>query len=139
MNKTQKGAWYGVLLSFLLAGIVVFDFLDTRVDWPVKLLVGIIWGGLLLAPVYLLERGKRSSGAAMDERDEQIIRRALLASVALLAGVLGMAFVVALLALGLNRTFAITMDGVYFVFVVYVLVLSLAVLIQYGWEGRHEQ
>jgi hypothetical protein len=143
MGKTQKGAWYGVLLSFLLAGIVVFDFLDTRVGWPIKLLVGIIWGGLLLGPVYLIERKKQSPGATMDERDEQIIKRALLASFASLAGLSGTAFVVAFLALGLNRTIAITMDEVsavvYFVFVAYVLVLSLAVLVQYGREGKHEQ
>ena len=50
MNKTQKGASYGVLLSFLLAAIVVFDLLDTRVGWLVKLLVALIWGGLLLGP-----------------------------------------------------------------------------------------
>ena len=29
MNKTQKGAWYGILLSLLLAGIVIYDLIDT--------------------------------------------------------------------------------------------------------------
>jgi len=143
MNKTQKGAWYGVLLSFLLAGVVVFDLLDTRVGWPVKLMVGIIWGGLLVGPVYLIERRRRSPEAAMDERDEQIIKRALLASCVSLAGMIAVALVVAFLALGVNRTVAVTMDEVsdvvYYAFVVFVFVLSLAVLVQYGREGKHEQ
>jgi CDP-diglyceride synthetase len=39
VNKTQKGAWYGVLLSCFLAGVVVFDFLDTRVGWPVYFVI----------------------------------------------------------------------------------------------------
>lgn len=63
MNKTQKSACYGVLLSLLLAGIVVFDFLDTRGGWPMMLLVGIIWGSLLLGPVYLLGRKGRPLGS----------------------------------------------------------------------------
>ena len=142
MNRTQRGAWYGVLLSFLLAGIVVFDVLDTRVGWPVKLLVAILWGGLLLAPVYLLQRKKRSPGVDMDERDRNIVKRALLASLISLAVILGAAFVTAFLTLGLTHTVSITMDGlsavVYYVLVVFVLVLSLAVLVQYGRRASDE-
>ncbi len=136
MNKTQRSAWYGVLLSVLLAGIVVFDFLDTRVGWPTKLLVAILWGGLLLAPVYLLQRKRRSPGVDMDERDRKIVKKALLVSFISLAVILGVAFVTAFLTLGLTHTVSITMDGlsavVYYVLVVFVLVLSLAVLVQYG-------
>ena len=110
MNRTQKGAWYGVLLSFLLAGIVVFDFLDTRVRWPMILLVGTLWGGLLLGPVYLLGRKRQPSAADTDERDRQIIRKALLASFALLAVMPGVAFVAALFVLDFRSTIAITMN-----------------------------
>jgi uncharacterized Tic20 family protein len=140
MNKTQKSALYGVLLSLLLAGIVVFDFLDTRVGLPMKLLVALVWGGLLLGPVYLLARKRQAAEPDMDERDKQIIRKALLASLALLAGMAGVAFVAAFLALGLRRTISTTMDEVsavvYFVLVAFVLVLSLSVLVQYGWGGK---
>ena len=75
----------------------------------------------------------------MDERDKQIIRKALLATFALLAAMVGVAFVGAFLALDLKRTISITMDEisamVYFVLVAFVLVLSLAVLVQYAWRG----
>ena len=136
MNKTQKSALYGVLLSLLLAGIVVFDLVDTRVGLPMKVLVALLWGGLLLGPVYLLARKRQIAEPDMDERDKQIVRRALLASFVLLAAVLGVAFVAAFLALGLRRTISTTMDEVsaviYFVLVAFVLVLSVGVLVQYG-------
>ena len=54
MNKTQKSALYGVLLSLLLVGLVAFDLVEARVGWPIKLLVALVWGSLLLGPVYLL-------------------------------------------------------------------------------------
>jgi len=136
MNKTQKGACYGILLSLLLAGIVIFDLIDTIVGWPIKLLVSAVWGGLLLAPIYFLERKKGPREVDMDERDKRIIKRALLASFILLAGILGVTFVVALFILGLQSTVSITMDElsaiIYFVLVAFVLVLSLTVLFQYG-------
>ena len=79
----------------------------------------------------------------MDERDRQIIKKALLASCALLAAMSGVAFVVAFLTLGLRKTISITMDEVsavvYFVLVAFVLVLSLSVLIRYGWPGEDRE
>jgi len=140
MNKTQKGALYGVLLSFLLAGIVVFDLLDTIVGWPIKLLVGAVWGGLLLVPIYLIERKKDTREVDMDERDKRIIKKALLVSFILLAVMSGLAFIAAFFVLGLQSTIPITMDElsavIYLVLVIFVLILSLAVLSQYGWGGK---
>jgi hypothetical protein len=140
MNKTQKGACYGILLSLLLAGIVIFDLIDTIVGWPVKLLVGAVWGGLLLVPIYLIGRKKDPRKVDMDERDKRIIKRGLLASFVLLAGMLGMAFVVALFALGVQSTISVTMDElsavIYVAFIVFILALSLAVLVQYGWSEK---
>lgn len=143
MNKTQKGACYGILLSLLLAGIVIFDLIDTIVGWPTKLLVGAVWGGLLLVPIYFLERKKNPCEVDMDERDKRIIKRALLASFILLAVILGVTFVVAFFILGLQSTMSITMDElsavIYFVLVAFVLVLSLAVLVQYGQGVKGEK
>jgi len=140
MNRTQKGALYGVLLSFLLAGIVVFDLLDTIVSWPIMLLVGIVWGGLLLVPIYLIERKKGTCEVDMDERDKRIIKKALLFSFILLAVMSGLAFITAFFVLGLQSTISITMDElsavIYFVLVIFVLVLSLSVLVQYGWRDK---
>lgn len=143
MNKTQKGALYGVLLSLLLPGIVIFDLIDTIVGWPTKLLVGAVWGGLLLVPIYIIEKKKGPREVHMDERDKRIVKRALLAGFVLLAGILGVTFVIALFTLGLQSTVSITMDEIsaiiYFVLAAFVLVLSLAVLVQYGWGARGDK
>ncbi len=143
MNKTQQGACYGILLSLLLAGIVVFDLIDTIVGWPVKLLVGVVWGGLLLVPIYLINRKKDPREVDMDERDKRIIKRALLASFVLLAGMLGVAFVVALFGLGIQSTLSVTMDElsavIYFALIAFILALSLAVLFQYGRRAKGEK
>ena len=143
MNRTQKGALYGVMLSLLLAGIVIFDLLDTVVGWPMKLLVSAVWGGLLLVPIYLIERKKDQREVDMDERDKRIIKRALLASFILLAVMLGVAYTAAFFIFGLKGSMSITMDElsavIYIVLVIFVLVLSLSVLIQYGWKIKGEK
>ena len=142
MNKTQQGACYGILLSLLLTGIVIFDLIDTIVGWPIKLLVGAVWGGFLLVPVFLIQRKKDSREVDLDERDKQIIKRAILASFVLLAGMLSAAFVAALFALGIQSTLSVTMDElsavIYFAFIVFIFILSLAVLFQYGRGPRGE-
>ena len=142
MNKTQQGACYGILLSLLLAGIVIFDLIDTIVGWPTKLLVGAVWGGLLLVPIYLINRKKDPRKVDMDERDKRIIKRALLVSFVFLAGMLGVAFVVALFGLGIQSTLSVTMDElsavIYIAFIAFILALSLAVLVQYGRRAKGE-
>ena len=142
MNKTQQGACYGILLSLLLAGIVVFDLVDTIVGWPIKLFVGAVWGGLLLVPIYLINRKKDPREVDMDERDKRIIKRALLINFVLLAGMLGVAFVAALFGLGIQSTLSATMDElsgvIYFALIAFVLALSLAVLVQYGRRAKEK-
>jgi len=143
MNKTQQAACYGILLSLLLAGVVVFDLIDTIVGLPIKLLVALVWGGLLLVPTYFIQRKKDPREVDMDERDKRIIKRAILASFVLLAGILGVAFVTALFELGIQGTLSVTMDElsavIYFAFIAFIFVLSLAVLFQYGRRARGEK
>lgn len=140
MNKTQQGACYGILLSLLLAGIVIFDLIDTIVGWPIILLVGAVWGGFLLVPIYFIERKKEPREVDMDERDKRIIKRAILAGFVFLAGILSAAFVAALFGLGLQSTLSVTMDErsavIYFTLIAFILALSLAVLVQYGWREK---
>ena len=143
MNKTPQGACYGILLSLVLAGIVVIDLIDTMVGWPVKLMVALVWGGLLLGPAFLIERKKDPHRVDMDERDKRIIKKALLSSVVVLVGMSSVTFVIALFALGLERSISITMDElsavIYFVLIAFIFVLSLTVLIQYGRGANGEE
>ncbi len=141
MNKTQKSACYGVLLSLLLGGIVVFDLVDTLVGWPVKLLVSAVWGGLLLGPIYFLEQKKEPHEVPLDERDRRIIKAALLATFCVLGAILGLAYVGLFLILDLRDRLLLNLDQVsavmYFVLVAFILMMSLAVLVQYRGGGGH--
>jgi hypothetical protein len=141
MNKTQKGAWYGVLLSLLLVGIVVLDLLDAA-PWPVKLLVALLWGTLLLGPAYLIERRKAPHEVPLDERDRRIIKKALLASFCVLAGILGLVYVGLFLVLDLRDRLSFDLDqisaAVYFMLIAFILTMSLAVLVQYRGEDKDD-
>lgn len=141
MNKTQKGAWYGVLLSLLLVGIVVLDLLDAA-PWPVKLLVALLWGGLLLGPLYLIGRNRGRHEVPLDERDRRIVKRALLASFCVLAGILGLVYVGLFLVLDLRDRLSFDLDqisaAVYFTLVAFILTMSLAVLVQYRGESEED-
>lgn len=143
MNKTQQAACYGILLSLLLTGIVIIDLIDTMINWPVKLLVALIWGGLLLGPVYFIQMKKSPHTIDMDERDKRIIKKALLTSIVFMAGVSSVAFVIGLFTLGIQRSISVTMDElsavIYFVLIAFILVLSLTVLIQYGRRVKGEE
>lgn len=135
-HKTQQGACYGILLSLVFAGIVVIDLIETMIDWPGKLLIALVWGGLLLGPLYFFEKKKDPHRVDMDERDKGILKKALLTSVVFLAGISGVAFVIALFVLGIQKSISVTMDElsavIYFVLITFILVLSLTVLVQYG-------
>jgi hypothetical protein len=141
MNRTQKGAWYGVLLSLLLVGIVVLDLLDTA-PWPVKLPVALLWGGFLLGPLFLIGRKRGRHEVPVDERDRRIVKKALLASFCVLAGILGLVYVGLFLALDLRDRLWLDLDqisaAVYFALVVFILAMSLAVLVQYRGEGKED-
>ena len=105
--------------------------------------VGLVWGGLLLGPTYFIEIKKESHTVDMDERDKRVIKRALLASVVVLAGMSGVAFVIALFALGIQRSISVTMDElsavIYITLIAFILVLSLVVLFQYGRGAKGEE
>ncbi|MEJ2702831.1 MAG: hypothetical protein P8Z79_10360 [Sedimentisphaerales bacterium] len=143
MNKTQQSACYGILLSFVLVGLVVFDLIDTLVGLPVKLLVALVWGSLLLGPVYFIERKEYPHRVDIDERDKRTIKRALLTSIAALTGMSGVVFVIALFVLGIKRSISVTMDElsavIYFTLITFILVLSFTVLIQYRRRTKGEE
>lgn len=136
MNKTQKGAFYGILLSLLLVGIVIIDLIDSIVSWPMKLLFALVWGGMLLVPVYPIERKKNPFEVDIDERDKVIIKRASLTSFFLMSIISCPAFTICLFTLGLEKAISISMSGIsaviYFILTAFILVLSVTILILYS-------
>ena len=141
MNRYQKIAWFNLIV---IAATIIVTSIAVAVEFHVRgySTVG-LWFVALLALLkltpYLFKKSESPGGVVSDERDDFIVKKALLASFISLAVILGVAFVTAFLTLGLTHTVSITMDGlsavVYYVSVIFVLVLSLAVLVQYGWRA----
>jgi len=141
VNRYQKIAWFNLIV---IAATIIVTSIAVAVEFHVRgySTVG-LWFVALLALLkltpYLFKKSESPGGVVSDERDDFIVKKALLASFISLAVILGVAFVTAFLTLGLTHTVSITMDGlsavVYYVSVIFVLVLSLAVLVQYGWRA----
>ena len=136
MNKTEKGAWFGLILSgLLLAMQVVHMTLVSRMSRLISL--SFVFSLILLLTIFFAMMQRRQE-VDTDERDKFISKRALLAGFALVSGVLIFAVVVAYSVLGPSGSIPVCMlpPMLYGTFVIFLLVYSTAVLLQYGWGGR---
>ena len=132
MDKTQKAAIYGIYLAAFMLLIPLGDLLETKIN-PF-LLKAIIYPLviLMILPVWFLTRKK--SEVDMDERDKAIIKKAcILAAGIVSAGLLALyTFFIFMSPPDNGITPFMLQDIVFFSFLVFILVLSLAVLFQYG-------
>ena len=146
MNMTQKGAWFGVYLSLLLLAIAIVD-LTGILDYKGFPTPGIIVFHTFLAVVFLflpiawLNRSRKRSKSVQDERDKLIIKRAVLAAFLSLTGVFIIGYIITLFAI---KTTASMPAGklpeiLYGGAIIFILVLSVAVLVQYSWGGKGEK
>jgi Na+/H+ antiporter NhaC len=139
MNRTQKGAWFGVYLSLLLLAIAVAD-LTGILDYKGFPTHGTIVLHILLVvvffvlPIVLLNRSRKKSKVELDERDRLIIKRAVIVAFILTLAVLCIAYLVGLFWFGVEALVKISLLSavIYTAFIVFMLILSLAVLVQYG-------
>ena len=143
MNKTQKAALYGLYLVAFILLIPLVDLVDTKINPILLRAIGYPLVILLILPLWFLSRKKAEVDT--DERDKEIIKKALLISIFLIAIVSCSAFTVCLFACGLENAISFTMDDIsaviFFTLVAFILVLSLMVLIQYrsgAKEKNHE-
>jgi len=143
MNKTQKAALYGLYLVVFMLLIPLVDLVDTKIDPILRRVIGYPLVILWILPLWFLS--KKKTEVDMDERDKEIIKRALLISISLIAIISCLAFTVCLFTLGLENAITFTMDDIsaviYAVLVAFILVLSLTVLIHYRLgvkENNHE-
>ena len=144
MNKTQKGAWIGLVLVAFLLMIPAIDIVEKSMSTLLTHVVGYSVGlPLLILIIYLIRKIETQPGVNFDERDKLIIKKALLGSFTFLIVILGVVFVIALMTLGLEKSISITIDElsavIYFFLVIFLFVLSLAVLIQYGRGGKDDK
>ena len=167
MNKTQKGAWCGVLVSvfILLVPVIRMNIggaipaLRTNIYVTIPVARTNIWGTiktdplfanlffiiipavlLLLLAIFFINRKRNNAEAEIDERDRFIIRRALIATFVSICVIPIVACAVAIFALEPGavifvRGFSII---IYFVYIIFILIFSVAILVQYGWRNKNE-
>lgn len=132
MNKTQKAAWYGILLSLLLSSVFLIDMFEGKMGPVVTHLIGyLVLLPLLLVPVYYLQKKKTAS--EFDERDKSIVVKGVIVSFVTLSAILLLGYAVVIMGFAGISSFPVTLlpELVYSSFIVYILVLSLWILIQY--------
>ena len=167
MNRTQKGAWCGIFMSvfILLVPIIRMNIggavpaLRTNIDNTIPVARTNIWGiiktdplfahlffiiipaVLLLLAIFFINRKRNNAEAEIDERDRFITRRALIATFVSICVIPIVACAVAISVLEpkatiLIRTFPII---IYFAYVIFILIFSVAILVQYGRGAKDGQ
>jgi len=140
MNKTQKSAWYGVLLAALMSSVFLIDAYEKTLGLIVTHLIGyLILLPLLIVPLYFLNR-KKNKAEEFDERDKLICKKGLILAFTVVAIALITEYVIIYLAFGETHSISISQLPIilYTSFMILILVLSIAVLVQYGWGGKKD-
>ncbi len=164
MNKTQKGAWCGVLMSVFILLVPVIRMkiggpipsIRTNIDSTIPVERTNIWGTiktdpllanlffiiipavLLFLAIFFINRKRNNAEAEIDERDRFITRRALIATFVSICVIPIVACAVAIFALEPQTTIPIGIFPIilYFAYIVFILIFSAAILVQYGWGGK---
>jgi hypothetical protein len=138
MNKTQKGAVYGLILTAFLLLIPAVDLIDTKVNPVLLRVVAYPLALVLVVPIYFIEK-KNSHKVSLDERDKLIVKRAILVACALLFGLMVVAYVtVYFITPGSTGSIPVSHlpEILYVASIVFILTLSIAILVQYGRGGK---
>jgi hypothetical protein len=144
MNKTQKWAWCVALLTFLYLAINIYigvEFFALR-----RFPKGTFWPGIvfyLLLGISIIFVRKRQSPVEpdSDERDELIKKRAVRISFISAWLLLASANLIAALIVGQDGSipvYLLSLTNVT-VFLIALLIYSVAILVQYGWRGKGEK
>ena len=144
MNRTQKGAWIGMVGMLFSIALIPFAFLKIFVlrGIPARFMQFLAGGGAILYFVWIILflRQKQSPvEVEADERDKLINRRAMLASFVSVWVCLAAVSVIPRLVVGIDGlipAWVITIMNLGIMFVA-TLVYSVAVLVQYGWGGKN--
>lgn len=142
MNKTQKSACYGLLLTLLFLSIPLIDKYESR--------LGLVWTHVigycvllpaLIVPLYFLGKKKTSGEVDFDERDKAIIIKGIIVGLVTIASVGIIGYIVTFLREGETGVISTSQLPVYVFagFTVFIFTLSAAVLLQYKLKGlKHE-
>lgn len=147
MNKTQKGAWFTLTVAILLLvfGAIIF----TAMFAPGSRMAGTglvkVWSWIIL--VFLaggaafVHYKRKPSGVDFDERDNSVRKNAVLAAFVGLLILLFAAGIIPSFVAGDMGSVPVCLLPVINlgVFIIVMLVYSVAVLVQYCWRGKENE
>ena len=139
MNKTQKGAWFCLITAMLLLIFIVIECGGIlAVGKPTRVTAGLFYIGLIILSCFRILWKKQSPAEVdLDERDKFIKKRAMFARYFSLWGFFIAACTIPWFIVGPEGSIPVYVLPVILlgVFIIVVLVHSVAVLVQYGREG----
>ncbi len=167
MNKTQKSAWCGVFVSVFILLIPVIRMniggaipaFRTNIDGTIPVAETNIWriikmdpalahlffiiipAVLLFLAVFIINRKRNNAEVEIDERDRFIVRRALIVSFVSICAIPIIACAVAISVLEPGATIQIRALPViiFLAYIIFILIFSTAVLVQYGRGGKKHE
>ncbi len=142
MNKTQKGAWAGLVLVVFLLYIPAVDLVEKSLGLLLTHVVGYSVGlPLLILVIYLIRKIETGGGVNFDERDKLIIKRGIITAFGAVSVVLIAWYILTLFSLGEAGLVSVSKLPVvlYAASVLFIFVCSIAVLVQYGRGGKKHE
>ncbi|MFB0525032.1 MAG: hypothetical protein ACETVZ_05785 [Phycisphaerae bacterium] len=145
MNKAQKGAWFTLGLSILLFAFGIIIFIAMFTSGTIGTGLVIFWSLLILTfmivPIFFLRRKQSLAEVVVDERDNSIRKNAVLASFISVWILLFVASIIPSYVVGQYGSIPVILLPIinFGIFLVILLVYSIAILIQYGWRGKENE
>jgi hypothetical protein len=142
MNEAQKGAWFTLGISMLLLafGIIIFITMFTSGTTGTGLLIfcSLLILTYMIVPIFFLRRKQGRAEVVVDERDNSIRKNAVLASFISIWILLFVASIIPLYVVGQYGSIPVILLPIinFGIFLIILLVYSVAILIQYGWGGK---
>jgi hypothetical protein len=146
MNKTQKGAWFGMASSLFCIGLVSYGGIRIFVFKSMPGCLGVFWTlGIycvfMVISMFFLRKKQSPGEVEADERDKAIMKRAVLACFISVWVLLATVSVIPRLVVGIDGSIPVWLIPIMNLGVMFaaMLVYSVAVLVQYGWSGKGER
>ncbi len=146
MNKTQKGAWFSLFTAMFCIGLVSYGGIRIFVFKSMPGLFAVLWTlGIyfvfMVISMFFLRKKQSPAEVEADERDKQIMKRAVLACFISIWVFLAAISVIPRLIVGIDGSIPVWLIPIMNLGVLFaaMLVYSVAVLVQYGWSGKGEK
>jgi hypothetical protein len=147
MNRTQKGAWFTLTVAILLLvfGAIIYAAMFALGSRTVEGRLVRVWGWIILVflagGAVFVHWKRKHSDVDFDERDNTIRKNAVVVSFISLLALLIAASLIPNLVVGDNGAIPVCFLPIINlgVFLIVMLIYSVAVLVQYGWGGKENE